>query len=161
MVVSAQNVVTFLGIPVDGTESSMKAKLKEKGFQVQSDGSLTGEFNGFDIALAIVTTYGKVSRIVVGFPPVKESDIKVNYNTLFQQFKGNSKYTVHPTCTEIPDSEDIGYEILVHNKRYDATFYQEGDPYRCVWFTIFEKYGKYSIILFYDNEHNRAQGSDL
>lgn len=30
-----------------------------------------------------------------------------------------------------------------------------------VWYMISERYGKYSIIMFYDNEYNRANGEDL
>lgn len=30
-----------------------------------------------------------------------------------------------------------------------------------VWFIISESYGKYYITMFYDNEHNRANGEDL
>ena len=30
-----------------------------------------------------------------------------------------------------------------------------------VWFTISERYGKYSITMYYDNEYNRANGEDL
>lgn len=32
---------------------------------------------------------------------------------------------------------------------------------RSVWFMISEKYGKFSLILFYDNEYNNAHGEDL
>lgn len=30
-----------------------------------------------------------------------------------------------------------------------------------VWFTISERYGKYYITMYYDNEYNRANGDDL
>lgn len=32
---------------------------------------------------------------------------------------------------------------------------------RNVWFIIFEYYGIYSIMLFYGNEYNQANGEDL
>jgi hypothetical protein len=32
---------------------------------------------------------------------------------------------------------------------------------KSVWFMISERYGKYYINLFYDNEYNRANGDDL
>ncbi|MDR1724994.1 MAG: hypothetical protein LBR28_01180 [Bacteroidales bacterium] len=32
---------------------------------------------------------------------------------------------------------------------------------KTVWFTIVEDYGKYSIIMFYDNKYNQASGDDL
>lgn len=30
-----------------------------------------------------------------------------------------------------------------------------------VWFMISERFGKYYITMFYDNEYNRANGEDL
>jgi hypothetical protein len=32
---------------------------------------------------------------------------------------------------------------------------------KVVWFMISERYGKYSITMYYDNEYNRANGDDL
>ena len=32
---------------------------------------------------------------------------------------------------------------------------------RTVWFIIDEKYGKYQILMFYDNAYNKANGDDL
>ncbi|MDR1847918.1 MAG: hypothetical protein LBR17_07390 [Bacteroidales bacterium] len=32
---------------------------------------------------------------------------------------------------------------------------------KLVWFTIDEHYGKYSIIMYYDNRYNKASGDDL
>ena len=32
---------------------------------------------------------------------------------------------------------------------------------KSVWFMISESYGKYYIIMFYDNEYNKANGEDL
>ncbi len=32
---------------------------------------------------------------------------------------------------------------------------------KSVWFMISELYGKYVIIMYYDNEYNRANGEDL
>lgn len=53
------DMTTFLGIPVDGTVSSMKQKLIAKGFKQDSD-MLSGQFNGQDVYLAIVANKGKV-----------------------------------------------------------------------------------------------------
>ena len=57
----AQSDVTqFLGIPVDGSKSEMIEKLCQKGFEKMygTDGSmcLTGEFNGYDVIVAMKTT---------------------------------------------------------------------------------------------------------
>ena len=51
------DVTTFLGIPVDGTVSSMKQKLIAKGFK-QDSNMLSGQFNGQDVYLSIVANKG-------------------------------------------------------------------------------------------------------
>lgn len=52
-----------------------------------------------------------------------ETDIKIRFNKLCQQFKNNSKYTSLDDYT-IPEDEDISYEMGVKSKRYEALFYQ-------------------------------------
>ena len=32
---------------------------------------------------------------------------------------------------------------------------------KTVWFLIDNRYGEYGIIMYYDNEYNRANGEDL
>ena len=205
----AQNDVTkFLGIPVDGSKSAMIEKLCQKGFEKKyySDGSvfLTGEFNGYDVIVSVVTTNNKVSRIVVADAHnIDEASIKNRFNILCSQFANNSNYIAFEDFT-IPQTEDISYEMSVHAKRYEAAFYQQSASSeseleeifrkqllenfteeqlskftekdikdaleiflldrlskKCVWFYIAEFYGKYSITMYYDNEYNRAQGSEL
>ncbi len=207
----AQSDVTqFLGIPIDGSKSAMIEKLCQKGFEKKyySDGSiyLTGEFNGYDVIITVVTTNNKVSRIVVRDAyDVEEATIKIRFNTLCSQFVKNPKYVAFEDFT-ISQTEDISYEMTVHDKRYEAVFYQKSNleeselqaafqkqlldnfteeqlskftekdmidaaakyvlehihmSKKCVWFYIEEFYGKYSIVMYYDNEYNRAQGSDL
>ena len=59
ILVSSQNkdVTKFLGIPVDGTKLEMINKLKAKGFKISpyNKDVLTGEFNGYDVNVHIVT----------------------------------------------------------------------------------------------------------
>lgn len=115
----------------------------------------------------------------------------------------------------LSENEDIGNEILVHKKRYEASYYQLPDSQeatndlegqqkikdallreytqeqldnptqkeaedikrisdeiiekyyiglmekKSVWFMICEQYGKYHIMMFYDNEYNHSDGEDL
>lgn len=73
-------------------------------------------------------------------------------NSVLEQVQ--SKYT-HDQLQNLSDNDktEILTETLsslieaVHNKP--------------VWFMISEHYGKYYITMFYDNEYNRAQGTDL
>lgn len=212
LVANAQKDVTkFLGIPVDGFKPAMMQKLKAKGFQYnQSLDCLTGEFNGYDVRLRVVTNNNKVWRIVIQDAIAQdEAGIKIRFNKLVQQFLNNKKYMLatlsDPTLS---DSEDISYEMAVNKKRYEAAFYQMPaqidtlemqnslrakllekyseeqlenpteeqqtdikyeaimymlDVYskRSVWFMIDKQYGRYRILMYYDNEYNHADGEDL
>ena len=168
--VYAQKEVTkFLGIPVDGYKSEMIQKLKAKGYTYNSTTDcLEGEFNGRDVEIAVVTNNNKVYRIAVFDKNyLNETDIVIRFNTLCSQFENNSKY-LGSSEQRIPDNDDISYEMNVHNKRYEAVFYQmhvddefEDVLNRQVWFMIGEQYGRYKILMYYDNVCNQANGDDL
>lgn len=204
---TAQNDVTkFLGIPVDGTKAEMIRKLKAKGFTSSpyDRDVLTGEFNGYDVEIHVVTNNNKVYRImVVDANYTDETAIRIRFNRLCQQFIENKKYISPDEEYMISNTEDISYEINVHNKRYQAVFYQKPESYYnditalystkytqeqienptdeiqndlirmlsdyieqtvinySVWFMIDQNYGKYGILMYYDNEYNKANGEDL
>ena len=125
--VHAQKDVTqFLGIPVDGTKSEMIQKLKAKGYRSNPyNDFLSGEFNGRDVYIQIMTNNNKVWRIgVVDSNSDDEKNIQIRFNNLCEQFKNNSKY-VSLEDYSISDEEDIRYEMNVKNKRYQAIFYQK------------------------------------
>ena len=166
-----KEVTQFLGIPVDGSKTEMIKKLQAKGFQKSEIGDLEGEFNGQNVYISVVTNNNKVYRIMVQDQiPKNESNIKIRFNNLCNQFANNPKYT--SLDFTIPENEDIGYEMTVHKKRYEAVYYQlpltsdfdnlilDFDK-RCVWFMIGEVSYGYSIFLFYDNKYNQANGEDL
>lgn len=122
-----KDVTKFLGIPVDGPKSEMIRKLKAKGFELNVVGGneiLNGSFNGADVNVYIITENGKVARITVcDDNMMNETDIKIRFNRLCQQFNANGKYISMGDFT-IPENEDISYEMTVRNKRYQALFYQ-------------------------------------
>lgn len=137
-----KDVTKFLGIPVDGTKSEMIKKLKEKGFTESSNGDdiLEGEFNGTDVYVSIVTDNNKVWRIgLADRNMTNETNIRIRFNNLCQQFKNNKNYMPFSTDYTIPDDEKIGYEILVNKKRYEANFYQCPDTTLFIQ-TIAQKY---------------------
>lgn len=175
----AQTEVTkFLGIPVDGTKSEMIRKLKAKGFEDHPyyDKCLTGEFNGKNVNVYVITNNNKVYRIaVIETSDLDEGQIKIRYNNLVRQFENNRKYIPGAeSATEyiIPEDENISYNISVKNKQYQAAFYQMTDEeqassytlytfYRRVWFTISKSIRDYCICIYYENLLNEANGEDL
>ena len=125
-----QDVTKFLGIPVDGSKSEMIQKLKAKGYTSSplDKDVLRGEFNGLEVDIYVVTTKNKVSRIMVAdVNTVDETNIRIRFNNLCEQFADNPKYTSLADNCMIPEDEDISYEITVHKKRYEAVFYQKTD----------------------------------
>ena len=128
----AQNkdVTTFLGIPVDGTVSSMKQKLVSKGFVPKKVGTnefLEGEFNGTDVHVWIVTNNNKVYRIMVADNfTVDEAQIKIRFNNLVKQFENNKRYHAFADYS-LSDKEDISYEMGINNKKYVAYYLQDPD----------------------------------
>ena len=126
--VFAQNEVTrFLGIPVDGYKSEMIQKLKGKGFKYNSTKDcLEGEFNGYEVEISVVTNNNKVYRIaLLDKYSLNESDIRIRFNNLCDQFENNSKY-ISSSEQEIPDNENISTQMTLYNKRYQAIFFQKG-----------------------------------
>lgn len=121
------DITTFLGIPVDGNKSEMRNKLIAKGFTLRNDlvqEFLEGEFNGTEVHVFIGTNNNKVYRIMLcDVNKRNESDIKIRFNKLVRQFERNQRYTTLDSYS-IPEDENIGYEMRVHNKRYEAVFYQ-------------------------------------
>lgn len=180
--VFAQKEVTkFMGIPVDGSPTEMIKKLKAKGFTTDEkfmkpikqglidwDGPevLTGRFNGEKVLLGLLVEQNKVWRICISDKNTRdETQIKIRFNTLVRQFENNDKYLYFYEQT-IADDEDISYQMTVNKKQYEAIFAQKGedgtiDEKRVVWFRISQRSEGYLIDMFYENEYNRADGSDL
>lgn len=125
-----KDVTTFLGIPVDGFRADMRKALIAKGFtpqQVAGEEYFEGEFNGADVNVYIGTNNNKVYRIMVcDQHRLNEANIKIRFNNLVYQFEKNQRYSSLDDYT-IPEGEDIGYEMNVHNKNYDALFIQNPD----------------------------------
>lgn len=123
-----KDVTRFMGIPVDGFKSEMIQKLKAKGFvsTAHDKNVLQGEFNGTDVYVSVGTNNNKVYRIMVADAnSVSETDIRIRFNNLCRQFKDNPKYISFEDDCYIPEDEDISYEMLVNNKRYQAVFCQQ------------------------------------
>ena len=122
-----KDITKFMGIPIDGTKTAMIQKLKAKGFKYNAKlDRLEGEFNGRDSYISVVTNRNKVYRIVVlDANYSNEASIKIRFNSLVRQFMENGKYMPFDTEDQmIKDDVDISYEMSVHQKRFEASFYQ-------------------------------------
>lgn len=119
----------FLGIPIDGAKSQFVTKLKAKGFTYSTlTEGYKGQFNGKNVDVYIHTNHNLVDRVYVAFPYTNEEGIRTEFNRLLGQFKDNAKYLDLGMNEEIPEDDDISYEISVKNKRYQASFcYYDSD----------------------------------
>lgn len=147
------DVTMFLGIPVDGTVSSMKQKLIAKGFK-QDSNMLSGQFNGQDVYLSIVANKGKVWRVaVINKTPYSEEQIRTQFNYLVGQFKLSFlKECPNASLKDIETACKVMLDILKLT----------GQLSKPVWFQIDKDYYKgYRIFIFYDNVYNKPNGEDL
>lgn len=210
-VFAQQDVTKFLGIPVDGSKTQMIKKLEAKGYKYDSYiDMLSGEFNGYNVKLSVVTNNNKVCRIVVYDDTyISETAIKIRFNRLVEQFSNNKRYI--PGSFEeqkLSEKEDISTQMTLYDRRYEAGFFQLPESVdstewkkslqsyisseytqeqlekmgeseknevmmkaldwildkiskKAVWFLIDRNYNEYRIIMYYDNEYNRANGEDL
>lgn len=131
-----KDVTQFLNIPVDGNKNEIVKKLISKGFTIDEhvDDVLNGEFNGTKVMLRIITNNNKVWRIgVADINTVDANNIKIRFNNLIQQFANNNRYTTETDSTlmeyTIPKGENIYNEMILNNKKYQATFYQKSLKY--------------------------------
>lgn len=159
-----QNTIKFLGIPIDGDIKEMIKALEAKGYEYDSTSDmLWGEFNGNDVGVKIQTVNHKVWRLaIIDATSRDETEIKLRFNMLFNQFLNSEKYYLLDG-RELTDDDDISYEMIVHNKRYDATFaLTDKSVNGLVWYMIGDaSLGKYSIAMFYENYDNAAKGDEL
>ncbi|MEE1020096.1 MAG: hypothetical protein U0L93_01595 [Bacteroidales bacterium] len=163
-----EDVIKFLGIPVDGTKQEMIQKLKSKGFTYnQQEDALQGEFNGEQVSIQVQTQNNKVWRLCIfDTEPRSEGQIKIRFNKLVGQFENNSKYTPAKKYQTIDEEERIMSQIIVYDKQYNATFIPKSSGK--VWFTIKKFVGHtiapqniLRIVMYYENTKNEADGSDL
>jgi hypothetical protein len=159
----AQKTIKFLGIPIEGTKKEMISKLQAKGYEYDSyNDHLTGEFNGANVMINVQTVNNQVWRIaVLDDSSSSETDIKIRYNILFEQFSNNGKY-ISIGEGKLTDKDDISYEMNVNKKRFQAIFRLVDNSINGgVWYTIAKVQGEYRIVMFYENYDNAANGDDL
>ena len=128
-----QEVTTFLNIPVDGSIAHFKREILSKGFAWSPRMKCySGEFNGVDVGLSIVTQKNKVWRVTLLDAEFQdEAQVKIRFNKLCSQFERNKRYIQNPFFEigqqMIPEGEDISHEMDVNDKVYEACLYQIPD----------------------------------
>lgn len=160
------NITTFLGIPVDGTKSSMIQQLQQKGFIYnQKKDMLEGEFNGEDVFIEIKTQKGKVYAIAVIYHRSHDAKVvKMTYEQLCIQLQNNPKYMVLSEDS-LPESKDLDYEMTINKRLYSSCYIQnpqfnESDKNRLVMVSLIRTID-YTIGITYINVLNMANGEDL
>lgn len=161
-----QNTITFKGIPIDGSINDFSASLEKLGYEnIEDDDDVVfyGEFNGQKSFIIPQTVNNKVWRVaIIDVKSRDKNSIIARFNELFIQFMNNPKYK-HYDGDEINYDENIEHEILVHYKRYSATFCLSDTKINgFVWFTISRLHSnEFNIAMFYENWDNKANGSEL
>lgn len=90
----AQDVIDFMGIPIDGSVSEMVAKLQEKGFRkTDKPGTLEGLNDDIPVQLDIHVSKDKVYEIDIRYDVEdNKAQIVQCINNLVSKFKDNPKY---------------------------------------------------------------------
>ena len=150
-----KDVTKFLGIPVDGSKTQMRQKLIAKGYTLKRNGKdeyFSGEFDGYDVYIRIVTTNNKVSRIMVAdAETLNEANIKIRFNNLVDQFKNNKRY-LSLSDQSIAEDVNIQFEQFVNKKTFDAIFYQKPETDRLDKNKIQEQVMKELLTKFTEEE---------
>lgn len=129
----SENILSFSGVPINGTKAQIIKSLSTKGFEY-SDlyDHLTGMFNGEEVTLKISTNHGVVDRIIVNYPYCSEgNDTRIKYNMLLSRFNRNDKYICINPRKEVPAEERINRMLSDNSKYYDAVYFylkQGSDP---------------------------------
>lgn len=151
-----EDVFTFAGVPITGTETEMRKALIQKGFKSDFS-SLEGMFNGEKVTVFISTNHETVDRVRAMYPSCRTSnDARIKYNVLLSKFNRNSKYVCANPREEIPAGENIYRNLQNNSKHYEAIyFYITPDVDAQGWVTSFKqeyekKYGKVLEALSYE-----------
>lgn len=82
--------------------------------------------------------------------------LKIDTVALAEKIKSKlaSKYTEEQFANP---TEELQKEMISTGLPFILEIYSK----KSVWFMIKEIYGKYYILMYYDNEYNRANGEDL
>lgn len=170
--VSCDNTIRFLDIPIDGSRNMMIKKLEEKGFIYDYENNLMkGTFNGEPSNISISTSNGRVNRIEIRSKAYNVWEVKQAYNRLLLQFKNNPKYIALENYNSIPVEITNLYSDLKPTKHF-TVFYRRKEfkhsyninPHKAegaVWFQIIEVNEDFFIQINYENLKKHTINSDF
>lgn len=153
---AAQDVTTFMGIPIDGTVESVKSKLKAKGFKDIGDNALKGRFFGSEAWVAVFGEKGLANAVfLVIYCSDDEDYAKLSYNMIFDGLKDCGRY-VYLKGEKIGKNVNLLRELLeADDNSLSSYFLQNGNEDSPVVVSVEYKKGEYEIHMIYYNEKNR------
>lgn len=105
-----------------------------------------------DISYEMTVNKKNYDAVFYQFPDMEEVD------TLALQEKVRNELLSKYTEAELKNSSE---KISKESTNTAIKISMEMMFMKPVWFRICESYGKYSIVMYYDNEYNRSHGEDL
>ncbi len=105
-----------------------------------------------DIAYEMIVNGKRYEAAFYQFP----EDVEASADAIAEKAKSTLSYKYTKEQLENP-TEEIGYELT----EIAMSYLIEDLSKRPVWFMIDSYYGKYRIVMYYDNEYNMANGEDL
>ena len=170
LITKAQNDATlFLGIPMQGTKSSMIQKLKEKGFTYNNQKDhLVGWFNDEKVYINIITQNQKIVEILVtDINNRNRFEIIQRFNALVNQFETNNNYSFSFGKQRLPNNiEPAGKSAVFFQKDKQYKSLPDGNKRILIEIRKLNNMNPfaeplYYIVLHYENNYNKSNGSDL
>lgn len=125
---SAQKVIDFMGIPIDGTKAELFAQLKENGFQeTDKPNLLAGLFDDLPVeVVALDNSRDQVYEIDLRHEMGNDEALAIErYNSLLLKFRNDPKY--NDSYSElIPEGEPISEKLRSDFHLYTSCFTQSG-----------------------------------
>ena len=125
---TAQEVIDFMDIPIDGTKVEMFAKLKEKGFRkTDKPNMLAGLLDDLPVEVVVLDNgRDKVYEMDVRHEMGNDEALAIErYNSLLLKFRNDPKYN-DSYSKLIPEGEPIGEKLRSNTDLYIACFTQSG-----------------------------------
>lgn len=125
---SAQEVIDFMGIPIDGTKAELFAQLKKKGFrETDKPNLLVGLFDDLSVeVVALDNSRDQVYEMDLRHEMGNDETLAIErYNGLLLKFRNDPRY--NDSYSElIPEGEPIGEKLRSDRNLYTACFTQVG-----------------------------------